>query len=146
MGATGILVSGYVHYYLYFEGGYRGIQPERVLGLTVSRAFILNAVAAVVIAEGLVVALRWRRLLVPAALAGIAFAGSSLAAYALTRTTGFLGFSDSAADMEAIVAVAAESAAIVTLVVLLVARPDERTEAPRTRLRGATRPWGGSAR
>ena len=28
IGAAGVLVSGYIHFYLYFEGGYRGIAPE----------------------------------------------------------------------------------------------------------------------
>jgi hypothetical protein len=115
VGAAGILTSGYVHYYLYFEGGYRGIQPESVFGLTISRAFILNAIAAVVIAEGLVVSLLRPRLAVPAALAGVALAATSLVAYALTRTTGFLGFSDSQAATEAVIAVTAEIVAVVAL-------------------------------
>ena len=28
IGALGVLVSGWVHFYLYFRGGYRGIAPE----------------------------------------------------------------------------------------------------------------------
>ena len=120
VGAAGVLVTGYVHYYLYFEGGYRGIQPANVLGLTISRSFALNAIAAVVIAEGLVGAMRWHRLLIPATVAGIGFVAASLAAYALTRTTGFLGFSDSQAATEAVVAVTAEAIALVVLTAVLV--------------------------
>lgn len=120
VGAAGVLVTGYVHYYLYFEGGYRGIQPANVLGLTISRSFALNAIAAVVIAEGLVGALRWRRLLIPATVAGIGFAAATLVAYVLTRTTGFLGFSDSQAATEAVVAVTAEAIALVVLTAVLV--------------------------
>lgn len=121
VGAAGVLTSGYVHYYLYFEGGYRGILPESVFGLTISRAFILNAVAAMVIAEALVVSLLRPRLTVPAAFAGIGLAASSLVAYALTRTTGFLGFSDSQAATEAVIAVAAEIVAVVALAGVVVA-------------------------
>ncbi len=51
VGAVAILVSGWVHFYLYFRGGYRGIAPESMLGLTISRSFALNAIAAVVLAE-----------------------------------------------------------------------------------------------
>ena len=36
-GAVALLVSGWVHFYLYFRGGYRGIAPDDVLGLTISR-------------------------------------------------------------------------------------------------------------
>ena len=59
LGAAAVLVSGWVHFSLYFRGGYRGIAPESVIGLTVSRSFALNAVAAVAqcfgeIAEGAV--------------------------------------------------------------------------------------------
>ena len=56
-GAVAILVSGWVHFYLYFRGGYRGIAPDSVLGLTISRSFALNAIAALVIAEALVLGL-----------------------------------------------------------------------------------------
>ncbi len=51
VGALAIMVSGWVHFYLYFRGGYRGIAPDEVLGLTISRSFAINAIAAVVIAE-----------------------------------------------------------------------------------------------
>ena len=33
VGAGAVLVSGYVHYYLYFKGGYRDIAPDSVAGL-----------------------------------------------------------------------------------------------------------------
>ena len=69
VGAVAILVSGWVHFYLYFRGGYRGIAPESVLGLTISRSFALNAVVALILAEALVLSLRYRALLLPAAAA-----------------------------------------------------------------------------
>lgn len=120
IGSAGVLVGGYVHYFLYFERGYRNIHPETVFGLTVSRAFILNAAAALVIAEALVLATRWPRLIIPSALAGVAFAASTLIAYILTRTTGFLGFSESRATTEALIAGSAEVIAATSLGTVLV--------------------------
>src|SRR5690242_9231962 len=96
VGAGAVLVSGWVHFYLYFRGGYRGIAPESFAGLTISRSFALNAIGAVVIAEALVLSLRWRRLLLPAALAGIGFGLATLTAYTLSRTGTLLGFSETA--------------------------------------------------
>ena len=58
VGAAAILVSGWVHFRLYFRGGYRGIAPESFAGLTISRSFALQAIRAVVIAELLVHAVR----------------------------------------------------------------------------------------
>ncbi|MDQ6852219.1 MAG: hypothetical protein M3046_00785 [Actinomycetota bacterium] len=129
--ATGVLVSGYVHYYLYFEGGYRGIHPDTILGLTISRSFILNAAAAVVIAESLVVAHRWPTWTLPAAAAAVAFAAGTLAAYTLTRTTGFLGFSDNQHATAAVIAVTAEIIAFAASAGVLVTR---------VRARSTTRP------
>ena len=63
VGAAAVLVSGWVHFYLYFRGGYRGIAPESFAGLTISRSFVLNAVGALLIAEALVLSLVYRRLL-----------------------------------------------------------------------------------
>src|SRR5689334_14194990 len=71
--AGAVLVSGWVHFSLYFRGGYRGIAPESFGGITISRAFALNAIGALVIAEALVLSLRWPRLSIPASLAGIGF-------------------------------------------------------------------------
>ena len=67
VGATALLVSGWVHFYLYFRGGYRGIAIDSVLGLNISRSFAMNAIAAVVIAEAVILGLRYRALLLPAA-------------------------------------------------------------------------------
>src|SRR2546427_661032 len=80
IGAAALLVSGWVHFYLYFRGGYRGIAPDEVVGLTVSRSFALNAIAAVVIAEALILGLRSRALLLPAAAVGMGFAVATLVA------------------------------------------------------------------
>lgn len=115
VGAVGVLVSGFIHYYLYFEGGYRGIAPEELLGITISRSFAANAIAAVVIAELLVLSLRFSRLAVPAALIGAGFALSTLVAYVLSRTSGLLGFEDDQTSTEAVIAVTAEIVALVSL-------------------------------
>ena len=87
-----MLVSAWVHFYLYFRGGYRGIAPESLLGITVSRAFVVNAIAGVVIAEVLVLATRFERLVLPAAAAGVLFAVGTLAAFFMSRWDTLLGF------------------------------------------------------
>jgi hypothetical protein len=113
--AGGVLVSGYIHFYLYFEGGYRGIAPENFAGITISRAFALNAITGLVLAELLVASLIWPRLSLLAILGGIGFAATTLVAYGLTRTTGFLGFKDNHTITEAVIAVIAETATLIAL-------------------------------
>jgi hypothetical protein len=116
IGALAVLVSGWVHFYLYFRGGYRGIAPESVLGFTISRSFAINALAAAVIGEALVVSLRYRALLLPAAVVGAGFGVFTLVAYFLSRTNGLLGFEESTTTTEAVVAIVAEAVAVLTLV------------------------------
>ena len=116
IGAVALLVSGWIHFYLYFRGGYRGIAPDEALGLTISRSFALNAIAALVIAEALVLALRYRALLMPAAAGGVGFAIATLVAYFLSRTRGLLGFNETATTTEAVVALAAETVVLLALV------------------------------
>jgi len=115
VGALALLVSGWVHFYLYFRGGYRGIAPDSVLGLTISRSFAVNAIAALVIAEALVLGLRYRDLLLPAAAVGAGFAVATLVAYFLSRSRGLLGFEETATTTEAVIAIVAEAIALVTL-------------------------------
>ena len=126
VGAAAVLVSGYIHFYLYFRGGYRGIAPESFAGITISRSFALNAIAAVAIAEGLVCSLRWKWLATWASLAGIGFVASALVAYVLTRTTGLLGFSDDQTSTEAVIAVTAELVAMVALGTAIIASRNSR--------------------
>jgi hypothetical protein len=116
VGATALLVSGWVHFYLYFRGGYRGIAIDSVLGLNISRSFALNAIAAVVIAEAVILGLRYRALLLPAAAAGAAFAVATLVAYFLSRTRGLLGFKETATTTEAVIGMVAEAVIVLTLV------------------------------
>ena len=112
VGGVSVLVSAYVHYYLYFKGGYRNIAPDSFAGLTISRTFAINAVAGLLIAWALVVSLRFPKLAIPAALAGVGFAAATLAAYVLTRTVGLLGFEDNQLIGEAVVAFVAEVIAL----------------------------------
>ena len=115
LGAAGVLVSAYIHYRLYFLGGYRGIAPERFAGLTISRAFAVNAIAGFLIAWALVVSVRVPRLAAPSALAGVAFAAATLGAYVLSRSVGVLGFEEHSTTTEAVVGAVAELAAVVAL-------------------------------
>ncbi len=115
VGAVAVLVSGWVHFYLYFRGGYRGIAPESVGGLTISRSFAINAIAAVVIAEGLVLATRIRPLVLPAAASGALFGVATVGAYFLSRTSGLLGFEETATTSKAVIALVAEAVAVLAL-------------------------------
>ena len=115
-GAVALLVSGWVHFYLYFRGGYRGIAIDSVLGLNISRSFALNAIAAVVIAEAVILGLRYRALLLPAAAVGVGFAVATLVAYFLSRTRGLLGFKETATTTEAVIGMVSEAVVLLTLV------------------------------
>jgi hypothetical protein len=126
VGAAALLVSGWVHFYLYFRGGYRGIAIDAVLGLNISRAFAINAIAAVVIAEAVVLGLRYRALLLPAAAVGVGFAVATLVAYFLSRTRGVLGFKETATTTEAVVAMVSEAVIVLTLVPVAVTELRER--------------------
>ncbi|HEX5585977.1 MAG TPA: hypothetical protein VFZ17_01595 [Acidimicrobiia bacterium] len=130
VGALAVLVSGWVHFYLYFRGGYRGIAPESTFGVTISRSFAFTAVVAVLIAEALVLATRFHALVLPAAASGALFAVGTLVAYFLSRTTGLLGFEESSTTAEAIVAMSAEVLAVLALTpVAIAARPRRRAPA-----------------
>ncbi len=129
VGAAAILVSGWVHFRLYFRGGYRGIAPESFAGLTISRSFVLQAIGAVVIAELLVLSVRIPRLVLPAAASGILFAAGSLVAYALSRTSGLLGFVEDSTTTDAVVAIVAEAVAVATLLPVAVRALRQRGQA-----------------
>jgi len=120
VGAGAVLVSAYMHFYLYFWGGYRGISPERVAGLDISRSFALNAIVGLVIAELLVLSLRYDRLTLPAAALGVVFALGALGAYTLSRTSGLLGFTESGWSTEAVISKSAELVAVLSLGAVLV--------------------------
>ena len=122
VGAAGVLVSAYMHCYLYFWGGYRGISIDRVAGIDISRSFALNAIAGLFIAELIVLSLRFDRLSIPGAVLGVAFAAGALGAYALARTSGLLGFTESGWSTEAVISKTAEVVAVLALGAYLAAR------------------------
>jgi hypothetical protein len=122
VGAIAVLVSGWVHFYLYFRGGYRGITVDSGIWLTVSRSFALNAIASVVVAEALVLSLRFRALLLPAAALGAAFAAATLVAYFLSRTRGLLGFHETATTTEAVIGMVAETVVVLSLAPVVLAK------------------------
>ncbi len=135
VGAAGVLVSAYIHYYLYFHGGYRGISVDRVLGLDISRSFALQAVSGFFIAWALVLSLRWDRWAMPTAVVGTLFAAGALIAYVLARTSGLLGFTDDQTSTEAVIAVASELAAVASLGTYVVSGLITRRNATATELR-----------
>lgn len=132
IGAAGVLVSGYMHFYLYFWGGYRDISVDRIAGIDISRSFALNAIAALVIAELLMLSLRFDRWAKPAAVLGLLFALGAIGAYALARTSGLLGFSESGWSTEAVISKSAELVAVLSLGAFLLtsARSAPRRAAP----------------
>ncbi len=130
VGAAGVLTSSYIHYYLYFHGGYRGISIDRVLGLDVSRSFALQAISGFLIAWALVLSLRWSRWSIPAAIVGTLFAASSLVAYTLARTSGLLGFTDDQTSTEAVIAVTSEIVAVASLGAYVVSTLMARSSQP----------------
>lgn len=132
IGAAAVLLSAYMHFYLYFWGGYRGISPERVAGLDISRSFALNAIVGLVIAELLVLSLRYDRLRIPAAALGVLFALGALGAYALSRTSGLLGFTESGWSTEAVISKTAEVIAVLALGGVLLTSLRGRRVAPAT--------------
>jgi hypothetical protein len=120
VGAAGVLVSAYMHFYLYFWGGYRDISIDRIAGIDISRSFALSAIAGLVIAELLVLSLRFDRLATPAAVLGLLFALGAIGAYALSRTSGLLGYTESGWSTEAVISKIAEVVAVASLALYLV--------------------------
>jgi hypothetical protein len=140
VGATGVFVSAYMHFYLYFWGDYRGISIDRVAGIDVSRSFALNAIVGAVIAELLVLSVRFGRWAPAAAGAGVLFALGALGAYALARTGSLLGFSERGWSVEAVISKAAEVIAVVALGSFLVLVARARPPASRKELHAPDRP------
>lgn len=124
--AAGVAISAYMHFYLYFWGGYRGISIDRVAGLDISRSFALNAIIGIVIAELLVLSLRFPRLTVPAAVLGLGFAAGALGAYTLSRTSGLLGFTENQWTTEAVISKLAELVVVIAIGTFLVTALTER--------------------
>jgi len=107
LAAVGVLVSGAVHLWLWFDG-YRTLS-------VIGPAFLLNAVAGVVIAALL---LSWRHW-VPLLLA-IGFGVSTLGAFVLSATVGLFGVHEMWTGGAVLTAAASEVVAIVASVTALV--------------------------
>src|SRR5216684_2333950 len=111
LAAVLVLIGGYIHLKLYFDG-YRDI-PDANLG----RSFLLNAAAALVVAVALVV---WRNVL--ALVAGLLLVNATLIGFAMARTSrGVFGFTESGfqPSPEATISVIVEISAAVVLIALL---------------------------
>lgn len=104
--AAGVLVSGAVHLWLWFDG----FRTIAIIG----PAFMLNAVAAVVIA---VLLLLWRHW-IPLLLA-IGFGASTLGAFVVSATVGLFGVHEVWTGGPVLTAAASEVVAIVAAVVVL---------------------------
>jgi hypothetical protein len=137
IGAAAALVAGYAHLKLYNDG-YKDIPSEfgGVAGLDIGQQFLLNVLAAIAIALGLVVPLFVR---VPdliwklAALGGIVWSAISLLAFYMAHETdgGWFDFVDEPGlkpSPEAALSVFPEAIVLVTMIVLLAltARPPRR--------------------
>ena len=138
LGAVAIALSGYIHYRLYFDEGYRSIDLERVAGINLSRSFVLSIIVAAVVTVALLASLRWSALIVPACAGGIVYGIGAIIAYTLSRTDDLLGFSESRWITEAKIAKPAEAVAVVVLAGAVALR---RRERPRNagRVRAAAR-------
>lgn len=120
LGATSLVVSGVDHIDQYYANDYRTVPTIGVL-------FLLNFVAAVVVAAGLIapigrVAGRYADAIrAVLALAGIGIAVLSLAALFVSELRSLFGFMENGYREPIVVAIASEVAAALFLVVYLVA-------------------------
>lgn len=117
--AAAIAVSGGIHLRLYRDG-YRDIHLDRVLGVDLSRSFALAIIAAVALSVALVATVVWQRARVAVSASAAVYAASTLVAYALSRTSGLLGFEEHRWIAEAAIAKPIELAAVVALAVALI--------------------------
>jgi hypothetical protein len=111
LAAVLVLIGGYIHLKLYFDG-YRDV-PDANLG----RSFLLNAAAALVVAVALVV---WRN--VWALVAGLVLVNATLIGFGMSRTSkGIFGFTESGfqPSPEAAISVIVEIGAAIVLIALL---------------------------
>jgi hypothetical protein len=111
LAAVLVLIGGYIHLKLYFDG-YRDI-PDANLG----RSFLLNAAAALVVAVALVA---WRT--VWSLVAGLILVNATLIGFGLSRTSrGIFGFTESGfkPSPEATISVIVEIGAATVLIALL---------------------------
>ena len=121
LGALAVLATGVAHIEQYAVDNYSTVP-------TIGTLFLLNFIAAIVIAVGLIAPLRRAtgRYTVLAramiAVGGIGLAVLSLAALFVSETSGLFGFVEHGYRMAIVVAIVAEAAATVFLVAFLVAQ------------------------
>ena len=120
LGAASLVVSGVVHIHEYFANDYRTV-PD------IGRLFVLNFVAAVVVAAGLIAPIgrlagRYADAIrAVLAIAGIGVAVLSLASLFVSETIGLFNFTENGYRMVVVVAIVSEAAATIFLIVYLVA-------------------------
>jgi hypothetical protein len=133
VGAAGVLATGADHLYEYAATGFSTVP-------TIGTLFLLNFIAATIVGAGLLLPLRrmaqrfadpMRTLL---ALSGIGIAGSSLIGLWISESSSLFGFTDYGFRATIVVAIVAESAAIVALTAYLVLAGVPKV-VPRTHLR-----------
>ena len=122
LGAASLVVSGIDHIQQYYVNDYSTIPTIGVL-------FLLNFLAAVVVAVGLIapiggVAGRYADAIrAGLAVAGIGIAVLSLGALFVSESSSLFGFTENGYRMAIVVAIASEAAAVLFLVIYLVASP-----------------------
>jgi hypothetical protein len=122
LGAASLVVSGIDHIQQYYVNDFRTVPTIGVL-------FLLNFVAAVVVAVGLIapigrVAGRYADAIrAGLAVAGIGIAVLSLGALFVSESSSLFGFTENGYRMAIVVAIASEVAAVLFLVIYLVASP-----------------------
>ena len=122
LGAASLVVSGIDHIQQYYVNDYSTIPTIGVL-------FLLNFVAAVVVAVGLIapigrIAGRYADAIrAVLAVAGIGIAVLSLGALFVSESSSLFGFTENGYRMAIVVAIASEVAAALFLVIYLVASP-----------------------
>jgi FtsH-binding integral membrane protein len=120
LGALAVLATGIAHFEQYSVDNYSTVP-------TIGTLFLLNFIAAVVIALGLVAPLRrlagryTDAVRAAFAIAGIALGVLSLAALFISESSGLFGFVEHGYRMAIVVSIVAEAAASVFLVTFLVA-------------------------
>ena len=133
VGAAGVLATGADHLYEYSATGFSAIP-------TIGTLFLLNFIAATIVGAGLLLPLRrvTDRFADPArtllALSGIGIAASSLIALWISESSSLFGFTDYGFRTTIVVAIVAESTAIIALTAYL-ALAGVRIVVPRTHVR-----------
>ncbi len=114
LGAAGVLATGADHLYEYTATGFSTIP-------TIGTLFLLNFIAATIVGAGLLLPLRrmTRRFADPVrtllALSGIGIAATSLIALWISQSSSLFGFTDYGFRATIVVAIVAESIAIMAL-------------------------------